>query len=675
MRGRRQSARVVQKFIAEVRRRKVLRVVAIYAVFAWLILQIAEVTFTPLGLPDWAMRTLILAAISGFPLAFILAWVIDIRPDGMIFDLPLWPRDTVAPDTEKKTDVVFVFMLAIMMAVGTYQVAGWLFGDVAEEDVTTARAPAPANSIAVLAFENFGGGADTGFFGSGLAEEILNLLAALEELKVAARTSSFQFRGEKQDIRDIAERLGVRHVLEGSVRQEGEQIRVTAQLIDGESGYHRWSRAYDRGLDDIFDIQLEIAEAVVNELKIALSVDSEERLQARPTENIDAYVFYVQGQGRLRGSLDADAMRTASVLFDKALEIDPNFARAHAGLCEAYLRLYHISNDGNDFQTAESACEEAGRLDPGMTSEIHLALGQLYRYRGLYDRAEAKLRNAIAISPAAVDAHIELGEIRMAQDRRQEAEVEFLRAVDLKRNYWKAHEALAYFYYRTERYQESAERYELVTSLAPDVASVFSGKGAAYSMLGESDKARAAWDRSLELKPSRLGYTNMGLRYYYAGQFQDAVEMQRKALEYAPDDHRVWGRLAESYRFLPDNETNAVEAYRNAAKFAEETLAVNTSDWVTTGLLGLYYAHLGRADEAIDLVDRSVSMSQRNSEALYYQALARLQTGDQTGALDALEEAVAFDEQYRQFIETDPDLTLLKETERFEQFLRGDGER
>ena len=192
-------------------------------------------------------------------------------------------------------------------------------------------------------------------------------------------------------------------------------------------------------------------------------------------------------------------------------------------------------------------------------------------------------------------------------------------------------------------------------------------------MLGESDKAREAYDRSLELKPSRQGYTNMGSRYYYAGQFNDAVESQLKALEYAPDDHRVWGRLAESYRFVPGGEEESQRAYGRAAELAEENLAINENDWKTMGLLGLYYSHLNRAEDARNLVSRSVSMSKRASEALYYQALTRLKLGDQNGALDSLEEAVLSDEQYAQFVDSDPDLQLLRNSERLRSLLPAAG--
>ncbi|MDH3588015.1 MAG: tetratricopeptide repeat protein [Gammaproteobacteria bacterium] len=635
-------------------------------------LQIAEVTAEPLGFPAWTLRALIIGSIVGFPVVFFLAWVIRIEPEGLLFDLPLWRGDSER--VKQKTDYVVVLSVTALLLIGAYTIGVKVFRDMPVDTQTLASqsftlVEAPPNSIAVMAFENFGGAEDANHFGSGLAEEILIMLAGLRELSVAARSSSFQFRGQQIDIRDVARNLSVRYVLEGSVRQSGDRIRVSAQLIDGADGYNAFSKTYDRKLEDIFAIQEEIAAGVVNELKIALSVDSEEHLQEKPTEDIGAYVFYLQGVERLRSPGDMDVFNAASQLFRSALDIDPNFSRAYAGLCEAHLSLYEFNYATSDFDKAEAACDKAAELDPGLSSEIQIALGTLYRHRGWYEKAEEKLSQAIAMSPTAVNAYIELGEIRMIQDRRDEAEATFLRAVDLKKNYWRALEATGHFYYNTENYADAVKYFEMASNLSPDSAAGYSSLGAAYWMLGESEQARVAYDRSLELKPTRRGYTNMGLRYYYAGQFSNAVDMQEKALEIAPDDHRLWGRLAESHRFVPGNETLSAEAYARAAELAEANLEINELDWATIGLLGLYYAHLGDSTRALDLVDKSVAISQRNAEALYYQALARLKTGDQDGAIDALVDAVATDEQYRQFIVSDPDFQPIKDTERFAKLL------
>ncbi len=661
--------RVFQQFAAEIGRRKVLRVVAVYAVSAWLVLQVAETVLEPLGFPSWVMRSVILAAIVGFPVSFVLAWIIDIRPDGLIFDLPLWAGDGDTQRPQRKSDLLYAALLMILLAGGAYFLVVRFLDYVATVEDMVETGEAPANSIAVLAFENISPDEEVDYFAAGLAEEILYLLGKIAELNVASRTSSFQFRNQSVDIRQVADLLRVRYVLEGSARQSGDLIRIAARLTHGTTGYEDWSDVYERPLDDIFDIQQEIAAAVVNELKIALSVESQTELSSRPTDDADAFVFYLEGRGRLRSSLDADVMQAAKKLFEKALDIDPDFARAHAGICEAQLRLYGISGSTADFESAEAACTRAEVLAPGASSDIHLALGTLYRYRGAYSEAEAELDKALAADPTDVDAYIEYGQVRQEQDRRDEAEAYYLKAVELKRNYWRAHEALGSFYYRTERYEPAVREFHVATELAPDAASAFGGLGAAYSMLGETERSLAAYEESLRLKPNRQGFTNLGMRYYYAGDFVESAAMQQRAIELAPDDHRLWGRLAEAYRFVPGKESASREAYVRAAALAEQSLAINSEDWKTIGLLGLYRAYLGDAEVADELIASAVSLSNRNSEALYFRALERLVVADRDSAIAALEEALAMDAGYLRFLRTDPDLQQLMDNPRFRSLI------
>lgn len=665
--------RIIQTFVAEIRRRRVLKALALYAVTAWAILQIAEVTFGPMDIPAGAMRALIIAALAGFPAVFLLTWVIDIGPKGLMFDLPLWPHH--GERRTRGSDLLWLTAVSLLLTFGIYSAVQMLDSDdatvaVHAVDVPSVASPGNSRSIAVLAFDNFDGQSDSDYFASGLADEILNLLAGIRELKVAARTSSFQFRGQRVDVREVASTLGVDHVLEGSVRRDGDRIRVTAQLINGRNGYRELAKTYDGRLADVFTIQQEIASMVVAELRIALSVDAAQQLTAAPVQNLDAYLLYLRAREQMLGSHDANVMIEAGKLFAEALRIDPAFARAHAGLCAVGLRLYEISNDVLEFGKAEASCTAATALDPELGDEVLVVLARLYRFRGWNERAEEQVRRAMALAPEAADVHIELGEIRIAQARPAEAEISFRRAIELKGNYWKAHEALANFLYRVERYRDSVAAYAEVIRLAPQIASAHAGQGAAYWMLGEADDAAAAWDRSLALEPSRQAYTNIGLRYYYAGRFEQAAAMQQSALEFAPNDHRVWGRLAESYRFVPGKERESANAYLRAADLAEEKLKVDEGDWSSRGLLGLYYAHSARPDLADRMASRAVASSRRNPEALYYQGLVRLQLGDADGASEVLLEALASDEQYRQFLLTDPDLAILRQQDSFSSRLR-----
>jgi TolB-like protein/Flp pilus assembly protein TadD len=642
------------------------------------VLQIAELTFEPLGLPKGGVRLLIIISIAGFPAVLFLAWILDVKSQGVMFDLPLWQVAGTVTQQQKKASRPLVLLLCLLVVVGTWGLVIFLDSKVQpaenktvslqsqpEPKLDVVKVGFPANSIAVLAFENFDGQPESDYFADGLAEEILNHLSSINELNVAARSSSFRFRGERVDVREIAQLLNVGHILEGSVRREGNRIRISAQLIDGKEGFNAWSKSYDRNLDDVFAIQKEIAFAVVNELKIALSVDSQNRLQQTHSENIDAYIFYLQGLEKLRSSQDVERISTANKLFNQSLAIDSTFSRAYAGICEANLAMYENTNAINDFTNAEIACEKAQSLNVDSNSEVLVALGRLYRFSGSYQRAEKILLEAITISPTEADAYIELGEVQLTQEKFDEAEATFLRAIDLKRNYWKAYESLANFYYTKEQYSDAANTYEIVARLTPDSSRGYLGKGSAYWMLGDTQKALQAYERSLDLNPSRQTYTNLGMFYYYAGQFEQAADMQKKALGFAETDHRVWGRLAESYRFIPGQESESEYAYKRAAELARDNLQINKEDWHTRAILGLYLVYLGEQTKGVKLLDTAIEQSGRNPEILYFKALAVLQEGDPEMAITLLQEAVTLEQYYRQFIALDPDLKRLQNDLRF----------
>jgi len=632
-----------------------------------------------MGLPEWSMRVLIIVAIVGFPVSFLLAWVIDLRPEGLIFDLPLFGGDFEQPRQRKRSDLTFATLLLLIVAGGSYYLIVRLVeetGGTEDPAIVKTAAPvqtaAPHNSIAVLAFENYDGNADTNYFALGLGEEILLVLSGLEELQVAARSSSFQFRGKQIGVPEVAKRLHVKHVLEGSARQNAGTLRINSQLINGTTGLNNWAGAYERSVDDIFTVQKEIANSVVNELKIVLSIESKKELQLQPTNSTDAYLKYLQGAGRLRSSLDADVMKEAGSFFRQAIAIDSRFSRAYAGICEAHLRLYNIGNDVTDFELAETACEKANTLDEGLNSENSLALGKLYLSRGWHSRAEEKLLNAVALSEerseGTVDAYIQLGELRVAQGREQDAENALQKAITMRSGYWAAHEALASFYYDHRRYPEAIAEYEKTNLLAPQVATAYGGKGAALWMLGEYKQAIKAYEQSLSIKPSRQAYTNVGSLHFYAGRFEQAIKNQKKALEFAPDDHRVLGRLADSYHFAGQKE-ESLSAYRQAASQAEKNMEINQADWKTEGILGLYYAQLGRHTEALNAGKSALAKSDGNHEMHYFLGLVHFLQEDPQAAMAAFSNAIAANEQYRDILASDPWLEKLRPTEAFKQML------
>ncbi len=266
----------------ELKRRNVFKVAIAYIVVAWFVLQVADVVLNNITAPGWVFKVLMLFVALGFPFAMIFAWAFEMTPEGLKRESEVDRSQSITPVTGKKLNLLITGLLVLALGYFAYDKFVLSAGrDAALVEATTQAAtntPAPAaqetleveKSIAVLPFVNMSSDVEQEYFSDGLSEELLNLLAKIPELKVASRSSSFQFKGEKFDLKDVAQKLDVAHVLEGSVRKSGDQLRITAQLIKAEDGYHMWSETYDRPLDNIFAIQDEISAAVVEALKIEL---------------------------------------------------------------------------------------------------------------------------------------------------------------------------------------------------------------------------------------------------------------------------------------------------------------------------------------------------------------------------------------------------------------------
>ncbi|NIM70538.1 MAG: hypothetical protein GTN86_08080 [Xanthomonadales bacterium] len=335
----------------ELKRRNVFRVGIAYGVAAWLLIQIADTVFPRIGLSESAV-TLVIAMLGiGFVPALIFAWAFELTPEGIKRERDVDRAQSITPQTGKKLDRVIIGILAVV-------VAWFLFDEfyvepgaqnvgpsVAEGgQPATAAGGAPAGmgqkSIAVLPFVNMSADAENEYFSDGIAEELLNVLVRVSALDVASRTSSFAYKGKDLPLSQIARELGVNHILEGSVRKSGNRVRITAQLINAGTDRHLWSDTYERELDDIFDIQEEISNAIVDELKVALNVDERRAISRaqHPTENTEAYELYLQGRFKWRQRLE-DNIRTSITLFERAIKLDPDFAKAHEALASAYAVL------------------------------------------------------------------------------------------------------------------------------------------------------------------------------------------------------------------------------------------------------------------------------------------------------------------------------------------------
>jgi len=371
--------------IGELRRRSVHRVAATYVVASWLIIQVVSAVNTPLNLPDWFESVVVVFLAIGFPIALLFAWAFELTPDGI---KATSPNDAaVKPPGANKLDYVLVGGLIIVAAVTIWD----KLPGAPDDDLSQSSAVAQDQSIAVLPFVDMSPDGDQEYFGDGIAEELLNELTRLKGLRVAGRTSSFSYKESDDDLQTIGEALRVNSILEGSIRKDGDIVRITAQLINVADGYHIWSDTYDRELSDIFAIQEEIAVSVAGALGVRLGVGEVNAFKGAGTQNVAAYEAYLQGRRQ--------PSQQAAHLFERATQLDPNYAAAWARLGLATVSKMWIT------APAESPA--------------------------IIARAYPLVLRAVELDPAAAEAHALLGTILYAGNNWVDAEKAHLKAMSL----------------------------------------------------------------------------------------------------------------------------------------------------------------------------------------------------------------------------------------------------
>lgn len=380
-------------FLSELKRRNVIRAGVHYLIVTWFVLQSLEVGTSLLELPAWTVPLVLTLLALGLPVALVLSWVFELTPEGFKLESEVADGASITTRTGRKLDVAaatFFVLTLVVIAVDRS------LPDAAEQAPEAGRAAAPRLSIAVLPFVNMSSDEENRYFSDGLTEELLNLLAKTPPLQVAARTSAFAFRDSDADIREIARRLNVAHVLEGSVRKSGSAIRVTAQLIDARDGYHVWSETWDRELTDIFAIQDEISAAVVDVLRVELLGEAP---RAYATD-LRAFELWLEARAEA-GRFTRAGLEAAEELATRALAIDPGYADAWYGLSVIYSNMVSqdVMSPASGFEQARAAAARALEIDPGHAKALS-SLGwiALYWERDTA-RAASYMQRALALAP------------------------------------------------------------------------------------------------------------------------------------------------------------------------------------------------------------------------------------------------------------------------------------
>ncbi len=406
--------------LKELQRRNVIRMAGLYLVGAWLVVQVAATLLPVFGAPDWVMRVLVGLLALGFIAALVFSWVFELTPDGLKRDDEVAANESIAPQTAQRMNRMLLVVMAL--ALGYFAIDKFVLApardastaSTANAALVSSNAPdAPVastintKSIAVLAFANMSADADNEYFSDGVAEEILNALAKIDDLKVAGRTSSFYFKGRNETPQVIGSTLRVAHVLEGSVRKQGERLRITAKLLRVSDGVELWSDSFDGTDADIFALQENIAQQVTSQLKVALNAGQQGRLVDVGTGNPDAYALYLRATD-VFNKRDVPRYEGAIASVQQAITMDPAFARAHSRLATLYYAsATTAAPERYDALMAEAnaSAEQALRLDPKL-AEPHAVLGVIHQGYRRYGPAGTAIERALELDPADATANL-----------------------------------------------------------------------------------------------------------------------------------------------------------------------------------------------------------------------------------------------------------------------------
>jgi len=565
----------------QLKQRNVFRVAVLYLVVCWLVLDPVHVVFHMLDVPIWANRLVVMLMAVGFPAVVIFAWVYEITPEGLKPTVEVPHHRSIRKITGRRLDRAIIAVLAVALSyfiVDKFWISRHVAPPQAQTSATTetaARATAapatvatfapPPHSIAVLPFVNLSGDASQDYFSDGLTEELLNSLAEIDGLQVAARTSSFSFK-EHPDIATVAHKLNVGAVLEGSVRRSAHTVRITAQLVNAVTGFHLWSRTYDRDLGDVLKLQTEIATAVASALELTLLADVSAKIELGGTRNPAAFDAYLRGSKAYSTLHDANdpqssaaAYQSAAAAYTEAIRLDPNYALAFAG------RSMTLDEFASQFQDVQA---RRGSYDKGLADarraialapelgEAHLALARIFE-DGLLDFAHARDEYSRTLSLAPGNARVlpRAGTLAANMGRNEEGLTVARHAVRLDPLSTESHYRLGEAQWVSRRYNEAVAAFEEVITLDPDASRAYAWRGLAYYGLGDFQSARSSCETKVQ---KSWPHYCLALVYHKLGRHGDAEAMLRKlraeagdvpAYQYA-EIYAQWGNTAKALEWL-----------------------------------------------------------------------------------------------------------------------------
>jgi TolB-like protein len=628
-------------FFEEVKRRKVYRVAAAYIIAAGGIIQLASATFPAWELPNWSLRLVILLLLVGFPIALILAWAFDITPQG----IRATPEPS-APRTRRRRNIVMLIATGVVISAAT---GFFLLPRVAAHKVD--------KSIAVLPFENLSDEKENAYFADGIQDDVLTNLSKIGDLRVISRTSVMQYRGRPTNLREIGKALGVSNILEGSVRRSGNRVRVNVQLIDANTDEHMWASDYDRDVTDVFAIQSDLAREIANALQAKLSPAEKSQMTQKPTENGEAYLAFVQAHDLSCAVEDLTKLKQSEQLYERAIELDPNFALALARYSQLeswMVRTHDASSDHRE--KARTLAERALQLQPDLP-EAHLALGFTYYYGdNNYEAALKEFEIAQRALPNESEVYLAIGAIQRRQGKWAESTANLEKAVSLNpKDSWPL-QNLTFNFQMLRNFDAANKTVDRALQIDPQGISLWGIKAKlAISEKGDLSVGEKLLEKAKSFPMSNEERLKMieGQAYLLLAQrkYQEVLQLGASV----PDDAfaAVPGSLA--FKYFPlgiahkalGDDAAARAAFLKAKNILEEQLKQKPDDADLRVQHAKLLAWLGEKDAAIAEAQRAIDLRPESKDAFEGPAIteqvAQVYTilGDNARAIGLLDELLS----------------------------------
>jgi TolB-like protein/tetratricopeptide (TPR) repeat protein len=554
----------LSSFFAELKRRNVYKVAVAYAVVGWLLVQVATQVFPFFEIPSWAVRLIVLAIAIGFPIALVVAWAFELTPEGLKRTEDV---DLAAQKRGKTHAWIYVVAVGVVLSIGLFFLGHYSTGNNAasrsafeelrrdKQSEAATGSSIPQKSIAVLPFENLSGEPDNAYFTEGIQEEIRTRLAKIADLKVVSHTSTRRYKSSPENMREISKQLGVANVLEGSVQKIADKVRVNVQLIEAATDAHLWAESFDRKLIDMLQVESEIAKTIADTLQAKLTGSEQRALSSQPTANPEAYELYLKGRF-FWNKRTAPDLKKAIDYFQQAIEKDPNYAAAYAGLADAWtlLPLFAVGAPKECFPKAEAAARKALELDETLV-EAHTSLGLLL---GVYhfdlERATAEFQRAIQLNPNYATAHHWFGSLHMVTGEIENAIADLERALDLDPLSLIINSDLGAAYAEARRFDEAIVQFRKVVEMDSGFHYAHWNLGRALEGKGATAEAAAEYKKTVELSDDPFPLALLGHLHGASGKKDEARRILDQLRESSKERYVSGYSFALVYLGLGENE-------------------------------------------------------------------------------------------------------------------------